>query len=544
MLSRIQRLPYAGSMNAGTTFFLDGVVNLFILASILIGVFDFPDTIIFTRIIPGAALAIFVGNFLLGWEAQHRSRALGGRPVTAIPIGLDISSTFLIAFLVLGPIYVAQKESLGSDEAARLAWYVGMAITLWIGVGKLCLSVLGRTVQNILPNSAVLGTLAGVAITWMGAEPLLGIFEHPEAGMLSLAIIIFSLMAGYRLPFNLPGAFVAVSLGTLIYMLMTVLNVRPDYVMATPRPTELTLPLLSLGGFEQLFSGGISYLGVALPLTLFAAISAVNIVRSAKLVGDDFSTRRVMVIDGGATLISALSGGVVQTVTYLGHTSYKRMGAQMYYAFGAAVVILFLTCVGWIELAASYIPSAVIKGVLIVVAADIVRISLRAVKAEHAPSFIFAIIPAVLAYAYAKLELFYNEASAGFASLGVVGADYFSETSLREYMLLGVLSRGYILTALLFGAIVCWIVNKQFQRAALAAFICALCSLFGIIHSVLPSGAIYLPWMLSVSVEQMHLLWGFVSAYIILALMLWCLSLTRQPSNTMTALDVTDGGYD
>ncbi len=38
------------------------------------------------------------------------------------------------------------------------------------------------------------------------------------------------------------------------------------------------------------------------------------------------------------------------------------------------------------------------------------------------------------------------------------------------------------------------LIDKKPQQACLYALACALCTLFGLMHSVLPSGEVYLPW--------------------------------------------------
>ena len=62
------------------------------------------------------------------------------------------------------------------------------------------------------------------------------------------------------------------------------------------------------------------------------------------------------------------------------------------------------------------------------------------------------------------------------------------------FVLLGVMARGYILTSLIWGALLVWVVDRKLVRAAGAAFAAALFTEFGIIHSVLPSAGMYLPW--------------------------------------------------
>ena len=42
-----------------------------------------------------------------------------------------------------------------------------------------------------------------------------------------------------------------------------------------------------------------------------------------------------------------------------------------------------------------------------------------------------------------------------------------------------------------------FLIDQKSRHAALYALICGVLSLFGIIHSVLPSGEVYLPWTIS-----------------------------------------------
>ena len=173
----------AGSLNAGLAFFVDCVVNLFILAAVLRATFDFPAEVVFGSIVPGCAVAIFAGNLLLDLYARALLRRGAADSLTTIPVGLDIATTFAMAFLVLGPVYVANREALGAVPAAELAWQVAVAVTFWIAVVKLLFSFIGEAIQRLLPTGAAMGTLAGIALAWMGAEAVLGIFALPEIGL-------------------------------------------------------------------------------------------------------------------------------------------------------------------------------------------------------------------------------------------------------------------------------------------------------------------------------------------------------------------------
>jgi len=50
---------------------------------------------------------------------------------------------------------------------------------------------------------------------------------------------------------------------------------------------------------------------------------------------------------------------------------------------------------------------------------------------------------------------------------------------------------------MIWGATVAFIIDRQIVRAAITLGIAGVFSLFGIIHSIFPSGSLYLPWRLS-----------------------------------------------
>jgi AGZA family xanthine/uracil permease-like MFS transporter len=59
---------------------------------------------------------------------------------------------------------------------------------------------------------------------------------------------------------------------------------------------------------------------------------------------------------------------------------------------------------------------------------------------------------------------------------------------------LSVLSNGFIMTALLWGGMTAFVIDRKPRMAALYAMTCAVLTLFGIIHSILPTGEVYFPW--------------------------------------------------
>ena len=202
-------------LNAGFAFFLDCVVNLFVFAGILLGAFGFPGEIVFGKIIPGCIVGILLGNLLYITYARRLVKAGADESLTSIPLGIDLPSMIGMALFVLGPAYLAAGGGHGAEADVALAagtksWHIGIAAALWMGVAKFILSFFSRQVQSKLPQMALIGAMAAVATVWLGANAVLDIFALPAVGLLSLAIMIYSLMGGHKLPFGLPGAVVAI----------------------------------------------------------------------------------------------------------------------------------------------------------------------------------------------------------------------------------------------------------------------------------------------------------------------------------------------
>jgi AGZA family xanthine/uracil permease-like MFS transporter len=83
------------------------------------------------------------------------------------------------------------------------------------------------------------------------------------------------------------------------------------------------------------------------------------------------------------------------------------------------------------------------------------------------------------------------------------------------------LANGFILTALLWGSAAAFLIDRRIGRASAVFAVCGALSFFGFIHSVLPSGGVYLPWSLT-TVLPYHWAIGYVG----LALLLLAMSKT------------------
>ncbi|MEK6666919.1 MAG: MFS transporter [candidate division NC10 bacterium] len=493
----------AGDVNAFFGLALDNLTQLVILSSLLIGLFKFPADLVLFRMIPGTALGVLVGDLAYTWLAWRLARRTGREDVTAMPFGIDTPSLFGIVFGVLGPVMLLTKDP-------QLAWQVGMGVTVAMGIAKLILSFGGDWARRVVPRAALLGSIAGVAILLIAFLPALKIFADPLVGLVSLVVLLVALVGRRRLPWGLPGAFAAVALGAALFWAREGLGLAgpgrpvvgiPTPVLALPFPT-----LAWLGALEVT----LPYLAVALPFALATIVGGIDNTESAVAAGDEYRTRDILLTEAGATLLAGLAGGVIQNTPYIGHPAYKAMGARAGYTLATGLVVGVGAMVGVVALLVGLLPEAAVAPILVFIGLEITAQAFVASPPRHAPAVAVSFLPAVAAL------LLIQEASL----LGAVGkafADLGGEAR-AGYQTLLVLGNGFILTALLWGSAVALIIDRRLRLAGVVFAVASAATLFGIIHSPLPDGALFWAWSAPSAIPA-----ALAGSYGIVAALLWLL---------------------
>ena len=84
---------------------------------------------------------------------------------------------------------------------------------------------------------------------------------------------------------------------------------------------------------------------------------------------------------------------------------------------------------------------------------------------------------------------------------------------------LTMLSNGFIITGLLWGSMLAFLIDHKARLAALCSAVCAVLTFFGIIHSVMPSGELYLPWRVTITHAHYMLTVAYLALCCILLLL-------------------------
>jgi AGZA family xanthine/uracil permease-like MFS transporter len=468
-----------GDLNAFFALMFDNVANLVILTAILVGAFHFPREIVLYRMVPGTAVGVLVGDLIYAAMARRLARRTGRDDITAMPLGLNAPSVFGMSFAVLGPAYLVTGD-------AMLCWKMGMAVTVLVGLFKLGLALAGNAVRAAVPRAALLGSIGGAGLALIGLLSLLKVFSHPVVGFVALGVILVTLLGRVRLPWGLPGVFVSVILAVAVFYALQGFGIGSP-LASTPasalREVRVSFPWPSLA-----FLGGLSlamgYLPIALPFALATVVGGVDNTESAAAAGDEYDTRAILATEGLATLAAGLCGGVVESTPYIGHPAYKKMGAGAGYAIATGLFVGLGGILGYLPFLVDWIPAAAVAPILLYIGIEVMAQAFTATPARHAPAVAFAVLPS-LAFVVA-LEIGPLLPSGDLTALS-------GETG-ETVRALKLLSSGFIVTAVLWGAAAAALIDRRFRQSAAYLFVASLLCLFGVIHSPTAQGTLFLPW--------------------------------------------------
>lgn len=145
-------------------------------------------------------------------------------------------------------------------------------------------AILGPFLKRVTPRAGMLGTLSGIALVFIGSVSLATIFENPIIGMSSMVIILWGLVARFRLPRNVPAGLVAIGIGTIAALITGQSTIDVEGIGFYP-----PIPYLGdmIAGVQYLIGNPELFL-VLVPVQIYNFIETMNNVESAEAAGDHY----------------------------------------------------------------------------------------------------------------------------------------------------------------------------------------------------------------------------------------------------------------
>ncbi|KXZ38876.1 putative MFS transporter, AGZA family, xanthine/uracil permease [Alkalithermobacter thermoalcaliphilus JW-YL-7 = DSM 7308] len=438
--------------------FQNNLANFVLIAVAMIGM-GYPEWIVYKRVIPGAAISVLFGNLYYAHMAKKLSQKENRSDVTALSYGISTPVMFIYLFGVLRPAL----DITGNPETA---WKIGMAACFLGGVVEAIGSIVGKWIRDHLPRASMLGALAGVAFAFIGGELFFKTYEMPVVGMVVLTFILIGLIGKKSMPFKIPTSLFAIIIGTTL-----------AYIIKSADPSQIAEGFSTVGFYIPIptfgFLSGISYLmgpmiglfAILIPISIYNFIETMNNVEAMSAAGDSYNVQEAQFADGLGTMIGSLFGGVFPTTVYIASIGSKWMNAGRGYCIINGIVFLIASTFGIIAAMSKIIPVPVIAPILVFVGISMVSQAFSSVDKKHYPAVVIAMFPYFANYIMTRFN----------GSAGEIVNNL--STAIVP------LGQGAMFTGLIWGAILVYIIDYEFDKAAYVSIVGSLLSLVGFMHA-------------------------------------------------------------
>jgi len=98
---------------------VDNLIQFLLILSLSVSLCGLDVPFVLTRVLPGAAVSLVVGNLFYAWQARRLARRERRHDVTALPFGINTVNLFAFVLFVMAPTY--------QEWAARSGWWFSPA---------------------------------------------------------------------------------------------------------------------------------------------------------------------------------------------------------------------------------------------------------------------------------------------------------------------------------------------------------------------------------------------------------------------------------
>src|SRR6185503_17143531 len=232
-----------------------------------------------------------------------------------------------------------------------------------IGVIILIGAFVGPAIRHLTPRAAMLGTLAGISITFISMRPAAQMWGALWIALPVFMIIIAGFIAGVRLPGNFPVGLAALLVGSAIGWIGGFME--PAAVGDSAEAIAIGIPTLNVDLLIDGLEGISPLLATAIPLGIYNFTEAMSNVESAAAAGDNYNLRSVLLADGTGAIVGSALGSPFPPAVYVGHPGWKAAGGRSGYSMATGVVIALLCFLGMFGFLGAVLPMPAIVPILL-----------------------------------------------------------------------------------------------------------------------------------------------------------------------------------
>src|SRR4051794_27609483 len=459
-----------GDLNAFFGLGINMLVNVLVLAGLCVGVVHMAPDDVYQVVLPALGIELLIGNVFYFHLARRLAIKEGRDTVTAMPYGPSVPHMFIVTLVIMLPTYLATKDPIA-------AWTAGLAWAFIIGCIILIGAFVGPSIRRWTPRAAMLGTLAGISLTFISMRPGAQMWGALWIALPVFMIIIAGFIAGVRLPGNFPVGLAALLVGTALgwvggYM-------EPAAVGDAAKSIAVGLPSLNIALLRDGLSGISPLLATAIPLGIYNFTEAMSNVESAAAAGDSYNLRSVLLADGTGAVVGAALGSPFPPAVYIGQPGWKAAGGRISYSLATGVVIFLLCVFGLFPVLGALLPIPAIVPVLLFIGLAIGSQAFSAGPQAHHPGGVVAALPSL---AQLGAGMGHDALLAAGTSVDKVGVEALANGGVL-YSGLATLGAGSVLVGMILGSIAVFVIDRRFIHAAAACVVGGALTLVGLIHA-------------------------------------------------------------
>src|SRR4029450_1834862 len=171
----------SGDLNAFFGLGFNVLVNVLVLTGLCLGVAKISPDSVYGVILPALGIQLLIGNVYYAWLGRRLAYKENRPDVTAMPYGPSVPHMFIVTFVIMLPVYLRTNDPIK-------AWQAGLAWSFIIGLIVLVGAFVGPYIRKITPRAALLGTLAGISISFISMRPAAQIWDAAWIGLPVLGI--------------------------------------------------------------------------------------------------------------------------------------------------------------------------------------------------------------------------------------------------------------------------------------------------------------------------------------------------------------------
>ena len=475
---------------------VDNLVQYLLIVVLLMGLVGLQREFIISSVLPAVAISLIIGNLYYAWLAQRLSAATGRRDVTALPYGVNTISVFAFIFLVMIPAKLAaQSQGATPQEAALVAWRVGVAACFLSGIIELAGSFVAERIRKATPRAALLTSLAGIAVAFLCMDFAARCFAYPLVALLPLGVLLFTLLSRTRLPLGIPGVGLALVLGMFAAWFLFAAGFGEETSVSGPAVGQALgdvgfyLPVPVLGDLVAGLSDPLVrsvLIPVVLPMGLYNILGSLQNIESAEAAGDPYPTGPCLAVNGAGSIAASLFGSCFPTTIYIGHPGWKEMGAKGGYSVMNGAFYAVVSLVGLSSLAVALVPVEAAGVILIWIGLVITSQAFQTTPRPHAPAVALGLVPSLAAWGTIVVSQTVGAVGAATSDGSVAhrafeNLDVFVASGLQLPGLIA-LSQGFMLSSVVWAATAVCLVERRLTQAGVWMGVGAVMAFFGFIH--------------------------------------------------------------